>query len=111
MSDTKIKLDTPFVRVTYVDGTSVDVQTENPDMVFFDFERARRKWPSFQEAPFIWLNYLAYSKLKRSHVIDNKLAFEDWLITTVAVDNLDEHGNKAQVPETAGPTLPAPEAG
>jgi len=111
MSDTKVKLDTPYVRVTYADGTSADVQTENPDMVFFDFERARRKWPSFQDAPFIWLNYLAYSKLKRSKLIDSKVSFEDWVITTVAVDNLDEDGNKAQVPQAAGPTQPGQEPG
>lgn len=110
MADTKLKLDTPHLRVTYADGESVDVQTENPDMVFFDFERARRKWPSFQEAPFVWISYLAYSKLKRSGGLrEPNQAFEAWLLTTVAIDNLDEDGNKAQAVTETGPTNPGAE--
>lgn len=111
MADSKIKLDTPHVRVTYSDGETIDVQTENPDMVFYDFERARRKWPSFQEAPFVWISYLAYSKIKRSgnlRVADQ--TFEAWVLTTSAVDNLngDEKGSEL---ESVGPTQPDHELG
>ena len=103
----KIKLDTPHVRVTYTDGEQVEVQTENPDMVFFDFERARRKWPSFQEAPFVWISYLAYSKIKRSGLLrDPNQTFENWVLTTVAIDNLNGDSESADL-ESVGPTLPA----
>lgn len=108
-------LDMPRVRVTMRDGSTHDVQTENPDMVYFDLERAKRKWPGIQEAPFLWLNYLAYSKLKRDGALANGSpapSFETWLATTVAVINIDEEGNAVTATVTADPTQegPAPDS-
>lgn len=104
MAEDKLKLDTPHVRVTYSDGETIDVQTENPDMVYFDFERARRKWPSFQDAPFVWISYLAYSKIKRSGSLRvSGQTFDDWLLTTAAVANLNADQPSPDL-ESVGPT-------
>jgi hypothetical protein len=88
------------------DGREYDVQTENPDMVMFDLERAKRKWPSFQDAPFLWLNYLAYSKLKRSGETVGQ--FDAWILTTRSVDNIDADGEPSDDVVTAFPTQPGP---
>lgn len=107
MPDTP-RLDTPRVRVTMTDGRELDVQTENPDMIFFDLERARKKWPALTDAPFLWLSYLAYSKLKRSEQIPAPVpAFETWILDTSSVVNLDANGNPAIDSESADPTRPA----
>ena len=98
------RLDTPHVEIAYSDGRVEKVQTENPDMVYFDIERAKRKWPTFQEAPMLWINYLAYSKLRRSHVIDKAMTFEGWLATTVSITNLDNEGAPSIQSASTGPT-------
>lgn len=106
MPDTP-RLDTPRVMVTMTDGRALDVQTENPDMVFFDLERARKKWPGLQDAPFLWLSFLAYSKLKRSGELGTPVPpFDAWFLETVSVVNLDADGNPATESESADPTQP-----
>lgn len=102
MADTP-KLDTPYLRVTMADGRSFDVQTENPDMVMFDLERAKQKWPAFQDAPILWVNYLAYSKLKRSGEIGNE-PFNTWVLKTSSVTNLNDDGAPSDDVVTAFPT-------
>src|SRR5690242_7666585 len=97
------RLDTPHIRVTMNDGREYDVQTENPDMVMFDIERAKRKWPTFQDAPMLWINYLAFSKLKQSGELGNE-TFDAWILRTVRVDNLNEDGVPDDDVVTAFPT-------
>lgn len=96
------KLDTPRLRVVMQDGQEFDVQTENPDMVFWDIERAKRKWPTFQDAPFLWINYLAYSKLKRDGLASE--AFDAWITRTRIVQNLNEDGAASAEVNGADPT-------
>lgn len=103
MADTP-KIETPHVRIIYTDGRSVTVKTDNPDMVFYDIERAKRKWPAGQDAPMLWINYLAYSKLRRTGEIDKGQTFEDWLLTTVAIENLSDDGEPDGQVATVGPT-------
>ena len=109
MPDTP-RLDTPHLRVVMADGTEFEVNTESPDMVYFDLERAKRKWPVIQEAPFLWLSYLAYSKLKRTGE-PVPPTFDAWLPKTSRIDNLDADGQPSDEAETAGPTMPGPEPG
>jgi len=104
------KIETPHVRITYADGRSVTVKTDNPDMVFYDIERAKRKWPAGQDAPMLWINYLAYSKLRRTGEIDKALTFEDWLLTTSALENMSEDGEPDGAVVTVGPTQRALES-
>jgi hypothetical protein len=107
MADTK--LETPHIRVTYADGRSVTVKTDNPDMVFWDIERTKRKWPAGQDAPMLWINYLGYSKLRRTGEIERGLSFEDWLLTTASIENLDDSDEPSDEPVTVGPTQEAHE--
>lgn len=63
-------LTTPRIRVQLcphegaVPGVDDPVQHEtralNADMVAFDRERARAKWPSADVAPMLWVTYLAW---------------------------------------------------
>jgi hypothetical protein len=105
------RLETPHLRVRYADGREITVKTDNPDMVYWDLERAKRKWPTGQDAPMLWINYLAYSKLHRSGDIERGTKFEDWLATTAAIDNMDADGEPSDETATVGPTAPGPEPG
>jgi hypothetical protein len=110
MSDTTPQLDTPRIRVTYQDGSEVIAETENPDMVFFDIERHKRNWPEFQKAPMLWVNYLAYSKLKRSGQ-NVPPTFDAWVLTTKSIQNLDQNDNESSETVTAFPTPGVAEPG
>jgi hypothetical protein len=103
MADTP-RIETPHIRIIYSDGRAVTAHAENPDMVFYDIERAKRKWPAGQDAPMLWINYLAYSKLRRSGEIDKAASFEDWLLTTAAIENIDDDGEPSKDVSTVGPT-------
>jgi hypothetical protein len=98
------KITSPIIRVAYADGRNAIVQAENPDMVFYDIDRAKKGWPPGQDAPMLWINYLAYSKLRRSGEIEPKLSFENWLLTTSMIENLDEDGDPAAEMAQVGPT-------
>lgn len=99
------KLDTPHMRVTVTDGTQYAVQTTNADMVMYDLERAKRRWPSLTDAPFLWLSYLAFSALRRDGTISASEHFDSWVQTTVEVKNLNETGQESDETVKAFPTL------
>ena len=60
------RLSTPTLRVIMLDGSEHVVQAINVDMVAWDRDRAKHQWPSPQDAPFIWLNYLAWHVLTKT---------------------------------------------
>jgi hypothetical protein len=60
------RLTTPTLRVVMLDGSEHVVQAINVDMVAWDRDRAKHGWPSPQDAPFVWLNYLAWHVLTKT---------------------------------------------
>jgi len=103
----QVKLDIPRVEVRYSDGRTTIVTAENPDLVFYDLERAKRRWPQGQDAPMLWINYLAFSKLHRTGEIDRAMTFEDWLSSTQLVRNVDNDDEPSDELASVGPTQEA----
>lgn len=62
----KHRLPTPMLQVTMRDGAEFEVQCLNIDLVSWDRERARHKWPNAQDAPFMWMEYLAWHALTKT---------------------------------------------
>lgn len=60
------RLTTPTLRVVMLDGSEHVVQAINIDMVAWDRDRAKHGWPSPSDAPFVWLNYLAWHVLTKT---------------------------------------------
>jgi len=60
------RLSTPTLRVIMLDGSEHVVQAINVDMVAWDRDRAKHGWPAPSDAPFIWLNYLAWHVLTKT---------------------------------------------
>ena len=65
------KLLAPVVVVTLEQDGSDDyleltVQTDNRDAVQWDIVRARKEWPAGQDAPMLWMTFLAWSALHRT---------------------------------------------
>jgi hypothetical protein len=79
-----VKLSSPRVLVTRGDGSQLDLQTTNADLVLWDMTRTKHKWPKFDEAPFLWLTFLAWAAARRTgHITDT--TWEAWLADTVDV--------------------------
>jgi hypothetical protein len=88
-----VKLSSPHVRVLRGDGSQLDIQTGNPDLVLWDMTRAKHKWPKFDEAPFLWLTFLAWAAARRSGSINGETTWEVWLADTVDVAAIDDDGD------------------
>ena len=109
-----VKLDTPRVLVVYADDAAVpgadhdvEVQTDNRDLIEWDFTRAKQRppWPPFNEAMFLWLSFIAWHALTRTGKTTAK--WDDWKADVIEVRNLD-----ADPTDLVGsPTLPGPGPG
>lgn len=96
----RVTLTAPKLEVVLEDGTQHTVQTDNRDLLAWDRTRAKHKWPSPQEAPFVWMTFLAWHALKREELTALSLTdFEAGAVQIAAADD----------PETADPTRSAAE--
>lgn len=91
------------------------VQTDNRDAIQWDVTRPRRGWPAFNEAPMLYMTFLAWHAMQRSGATGLKL--DDFMKDAVEVKVLTVDG-KAVTPAEAtaedvnvDPTLPAAAAG
>lgn len=62
-------LTTLTLYVVMDDGAEFTVQTRNPDMIRWDRTRAAKHWPSFQEAPFLGMTFVAWAALTREKML------------------------------------------
>lgn len=86
------KIIAPRLLVLTEDDLEYDVQTDNRDMVRYDMHAAKQKWPAAQDAPMLYLTFLAVSALRR----EKKLAVADFdagMDKLLSVVPVDEDGN------------------
>lgn len=99
-----IKLTAPRVRVIRGEGTEpIEFQTNNADLVLWDRTRAKHKWPTFQDAPFLWLTFLSWAAARRTGAIEPAFTYEQWEAETLDVEALTDDES------TVDPTRPVPE--
>lgn len=98
------RLQTLDLIVTMTDGTVHEVTVGNPDMLRYENEAARRKWPRVAgESPITWQTFCAWAALTRHKQLDG-MPYE----TFAAGAEQFKHKNP---PRKARPTRPAREAG
>ncbi len=94
------------------DMTEVIVQADNRDLVRWDVTRARKGWPEFSDAMFLWSTFLAWSVMHREGHTSLKL--DDFLDTCVQASPVpaddDENPDADDDGSTVGPTPPALES-
>ena len=104
-----VKLSTPRLRVVLGDGTDREVQCTNADMVRFDLTRAKQRWPGAQDAPFLWLTFVAWAALRRTGEIEQTLGYEAFADSTLAIENLTDDESADDIERDAvGPTREDP---
>ena len=106
---TPTRLSAPRIRVVVDepgrDAVEVIVQTDNRDLVRWDVTRARKGWPEFQDAMFLWSTFLAWSVMQREKQTSLKL--DDFLDQCVEASPLAaETPDDPEGVETVGPTQP-----
>jgi hypothetical protein len=105
------RLSTPRLHVVMADGSEHDVQALNVDLVAWDRDRAKHKWPLPADAPFVWLNYLAWHVLTREGITPDMTlrAFESAAVevSSAAADELEDGAEDAGAVDPTN-TDPAP---
>lgn len=101
-----VKLTSPNVRVVRAGQDPIEVQTANPDLVLWDMTRVKHKWPKFDEAPFLWLTFVAWAGARRTGAIGSEVTWEVWRDSVMDVDQVSDEDD-----ELGSPTLPGLEPG
>jgi hypothetical protein len=104
-----VKLSSPRVTVIREGHDTLEIQTANPDLVLWDRTRIKHKWPGFQEAPFLWLTFIAWAAARRTGAIPMDLRYEAWEETVLQV--VDTEQDDTTVSEIGSPTRPGVEPG
>lgn len=79
------------------DGKTLDLQTNNVDMVLWDRTRAKHKWPGLQEAPFLWMTFISWSAARRTGLIPPDYTYETWEAKVLDIDvDEDEEANEVE---------------
>jgi hypothetical protein len=99
------KLTSPRVVVLRLGHDDLELQTNNADMVRWDLTRPKQRppWPTFQDAPILWLTFLAWAAARRTGAIEQSLTFETWCddvqqVSTVDDPEAEEAGTGAAFP-------------
>lgn len=90
----------PRLLVVLDNDNEYTVQTDNRDIVRFDLMRGRKKWPTMQEAPMLWLTVLAWSALSRAGELPG-VDVDKELDRILSVEVLDDDGNVVDVDDEA----------
>ena len=86
------RMTAPKILVVLDNDREYTVQTDNRDMVRFDLMRGRKQWPTMQEAPMLWLTFLAWSALSREKELPGADVDKE-LDRILSVDVVDDDGN------------------
>ena len=105
-----IRLSSPRVNVIREGHDPLIIQTANPDLVLWDRTRIKHKWPGFQDAPFLWLTFIAWAAARRTGAIPNDYRYEVWESEVLQVVDTTQD-DTTEDDELGRPTLPGPEAG
>lgn len=74
--DEKSKLSATQMTVTLADGSTLELEPQNPDRVRFDMTRSKHKWPDAESAPILWLTFVAWACARRTGAYAG--TWDDW---------------------------------
>jgi hypothetical protein len=105
-----MNLSTPRVRVFLEtpnpgEYLTIDVQTDNRDLIEWDARRAQKGWPKGTDAPSLWMTFLAWHAARRSGgPVAEK--FEEFATACAQVLPIDRDGEPLTAAGVAGETTP-----
>ena len=99
----QIRLNTPCIRVVRDGVPDIELQTINPDLVNWDRTRYRHKWPPTDEAPMLWVTFIAWSAARRTGAIPPDHTYESWESEVLAAEVVTDEEDETGTPTTPGP--------
>ena len=107
-----IRLVAPRILVIRDGHEPLEVQADNRDLVRWDMTRVRQRppWPAFNEAPFKWLTFLAWSACTRQELIPAGTTYEAWEGEVLSVRDMSQDGTTGD-DDLGRPTEPGPGPG
>jgi hypothetical protein len=84
------KITSPRVLVIRDGHEPLEVQTDNRDMILWETTRVKHRWPKFDEAPMMWLTFLAWAAARRTGAIDTGHTWEQWRGETLQARTVDD---------------------
>ena len=78
------------------DGGVHEVQTLNIDLLMWDRTRARRKWPTADEAPNVWLTFVGWAAMKREGADLRLRTLEQFEEQALSVQPVEEEKGEEQ---------------
>lgn len=99
-----VKLNTPRVRVIREGFEPFDVQTDNRDLVRFDMTRPKQRpvWPMPDQAPMLWLTFIAWSASQRQGSIPAELTWDQWRDQVLGIETLTDDDDEEGAPFPEG---------
>lgn len=98
-------------------GETHDISITNASLVAWDRTRTKRQWPPVDQAPSLWMTFIAWHHMKAAGLIPENTSYDDFESTLcVAVGDPDEQAKA--LAEAKGetwegdlvpPTEPSPE--
>src|SRR5262245_52181315 len=86
-----MKLPTPRVRIYRPgDDEPVELQTVNPDLLWWDRTRLKHRWPKTEDAPILWLTFVSWAAARRSKIIPDAMTYEAWADEALAIEPVTE---------------------
>lgn len=99
-----VNLIAPGMTVQLDTGDTWHVTTGNPDLIAWDRTAAKHRWPSFKDAPFLWLTFLAWHSSRRQKLLpDPAMTYEQFERAAEQIQPDDDDDTAAG---GVGPTLP-----
>jgi hypothetical protein len=101
-----IRLTSPRVIVLRDGYDPLEIQTANPDLILWDRTRIKHRWPKFDEAPFLWLTFLAWAAARRTGAIPTDMTWDRWEAEVMEVTDANQLDADAEPDELGSPTEP-----
>jgi hypothetical protein len=98
-----VRLVAPRVLVIRDGVDPLEIQTDNRDLLAWESTRVRHKWPKFDEAPFRWMTFLAWSAARRAGELDPATTYEKWEAAVLSVRDLGSEDDELGTPTDPGP--------
>jgi hypothetical protein len=98
-----VRLVAPRVQVIREGADPLEVQTDNRDLLAWEATRVRHKWPKFDESPFRWMTFLAWSAARRSGALENGTTYEQWEQSVLSVRDTSSDEDDLGRPTDPGP--------
>lgn len=92
-------------------GDEFTVQASNVELVAWDKTRAKKHWPTAEDAPFLWMTFVSWAAARRAGAIGSSVTYEEYEETAEDITPVDADNKPLAAGEEGGEEVfPIPRA-